>query len=51
LQLNREFSRKGFAMAARGEPYMHMLFQMLDGNDAGLLESAWKLVKPTKDTL
>lgn len=51
LQLNREFSRKGFAMAARGEPYMHMLFQRLDGNDAGLLESAWKLVKPTRDTL
>ena len=51
LKANKDFTRKGFAMAARGEPYAHMLFQMLDGNKAGLLESAWKLVKPTKDTL
>lgn len=51
LRETKNFTRKGFAMAARGEPYTHMLFQMLDGNEAGLLESAWKLVKPTKDTL
>jgi RNA ligase len=45
------WTRKDFAIAAKGESYMHMLFQMLDGNEAGLLESAWKLVKPTKETL
>jgi RNA ligase len=51
LDSNPNWTRKDFAMAAKGQPYAHMLFQMLDGNEEGLVESAWKLVKPTKDTL
>lgn len=51
LRSTQKLTRKDFALAAKGESYSHMLFQKLDGNKAGLLESAWKLVKPTKDTL
>jgi RNA ligase len=51
LNSNSQWMRKDFAAATIGEPYTRMLFQLLDGNSAGLLESAWKLVKPTKETL
>lgn len=45
------YTRKDFAMAVRNERYSHLMFQALDEDHAGLLESAWKLVKPTKDSL
>lgn len=51
IRSTNKLTRKDFALAAKGESYPHMLFQMLDRNEAGLLESAWKLVKPTKEAL
>jgi len=50
-KLPPDYTRRDFALAVKQEPYSHMLFDTLDGDRAGVLESAWKLVKPTKDSL
>lgn len=50
-RLPKNWTRRDFALAVKNESYAHMLFQTLDGDMAGVLESAWKLVKPTKESL
>lgn len=45
------WTRRDFATEAQQEPYSHMLFQLLDRDTKGMLDSAWKLVRPIGDSL
>ena len=49
--LPTNWTRKDFASVVKHERYPHLMFLALDDDQLGVLESVWKMVKPTKESL